>query len=269
MKFSIIMASYNQNKFVEQAIESVLNQTYKNFELIIIDGKSTDGTIDIINKYNNHKNIKIIIESDKGMYHARNKGLLIASGDIIGFLNTDDFYESTALANIAASFKSNENISLIYGITHIINSKGNIINKGGVEAYNKDYRIVNNRALPDPSTFFSRKDLSLIGLYDLSFKIVADWDFWQKAMILNLNIQNVENHIANYRVYDEALSYNPKFEQLRFLERKRLYKKYNKNILSKIIINMNYNHFIIRPLKKIPIINYLFYKMKSIIGDKV
>ena len=98
---SIITVVYNGEKTIEQTITSVSEQTYKNIEYIIVDGKSTDGTMQIVSKYKG-KIAKIICEKDKGIYDAMNKGISLAKGDIIGLLNADDFYEPDAIENIAA-----------------------------------------------------------------------------------------------------------------------------------------------------------------------
>lgn len=90
--FSVITPCYNSEKYIEQCIRSLMNQQYQNFEHIIIDGGSTDGTVDIIKKYENQYNMKWISEKDNGMYDAINKGFSMASGDIFSWLNSDDIY---------------------------------------------------------------------------------------------------------------------------------------------------------------------------------
>jgi glycosyltransferase involved in cell wall biosynthesis len=114
VKISIITVVYNNKDTIKDAIESVLNQTYKNIEYIIIDGGSTDGTIDIIKSYRD-KIDKFISEKDNGIYDAMNKGLKLASGDIVGILNSDDIYfNENVILNVVAKFEESKTDS-IYG----------------------------------------------------------------------------------------------------------------------------------------------------------
>ncbi len=262
MKFSIIMASYNQIDYIEQSILSVLDQTHQDFELIILDGMSTDGSQEIIQKFKNNKNVKIIIESDKGIYHARNKGLLLASGDIICFLNTDDYYEKNALEIMNNMFTNNESIDIIYGIINVIDKDGNYMRTYGDFEFNKERLIKKNIALPDQVTFFRRKSLSIIGLYDSTFTIIADWDFWQRAMSLNLKFISVKECLANYRYYEEALTFNPKFIKIRFQETNRLYYRYNTGCSSYFIVKSYFGYYIKRPLRQITFLNKLYKKIR-------
>ncbi len=260
MKFSIIMASYNQVDFIDQAIQSVLMQTYQNFELIIVDGMSNDGSRDMINRYKEYPNVKILIEKDKGLYHARNKGLLLATGDIISFLNTDDYYQEDALEQLLIHFKEHPKIDAFYGVINFIDKEGSFIKKYGDFEYDKLKQIREYIPLPDQSTFIRRKHLSYIGVYDSTFSIIGDWDFWVRAMVLDLNFKNIEIHIANYRDYDEALTSNPKFERIRFQEIRRLYRKYNDVCISSFIIRLYKWYYIVRPLKKVTFLSYLYTK---------
>ena len=113
-KISIITVVKNNAKDLENCILSVLNQNYKNFEHIIIDGKSTDGTIDIIKKYNS-KIYKWVSEEDNGLYDAMNKGINLATGDIIGILNSDDIFYENALYYVKEYFEKYSNIDFLFG----------------------------------------------------------------------------------------------------------------------------------------------------------
>lgn len=103
---SIITVVYNGEKYLEQTIQSVINQTYKNIEYIVIDGGSTDGTLDIIKKYEEHISYWVS-ESDKGLYDAMNKGIGVAKGELIGMINSDDWYELEAVEIMAEAYKNN------------------------------------------------------------------------------------------------------------------------------------------------------------------
>ena len=113
-KISIVMPCYNQVEFIEKSILSVLNQDYKNFELIIIDGGSNDGTIEIIKKYQDYISFWVS-EKDKGQSDALNKGFKLASGEIYGWLNSDDIYLPNAFHNLMLAFKNNLNKKIVFG----------------------------------------------------------------------------------------------------------------------------------------------------------
>ena len=113
MKVSIITVVYNRADVIRDTIESVLSQTYKNIEYIIIDGASTDGTMDVVNEYKD-KISKIISESDKGLYDAINKGIKEATGDVIGLIHSDDFYlDNLVVQRIVDTFKK-ENKDMLF-----------------------------------------------------------------------------------------------------------------------------------------------------------
>lgn len=157
-KITIITPTFNQGEFIEKSILSVLNQNYPNLEYIIIDGGSTDITIDIIKKYEN-KITYWVSEKDKGQSNAINKGLFKASGDIINWLNSDDFLEPNALHTIATIF-SNEMINVVAGYSSYIDELGtpiaNMKFRTSVNGKNI-FSIITNTSINQPSTFFRKK----------------------------------------------------------------------------------------------------------------
>lgn len=120
-KFSIITVCFNSEETIERTIISVLSQSYQNFEYIIVDGASTDGTLGIVEKYVEKypDKIKLISEKDDGIYDAMNKGIRVASGDLIGIVNSDDYYETDALENISETYDG-EKYEIVYGIIHCL-----------------------------------------------------------------------------------------------------------------------------------------------------
>ena len=114
MKISIITATYNSADTVEDTIKSIVGQTYPNVEYIIVDGGSTDGTLDIVNRYKD-RITRVISEKDNGIFDAFNKGIALTTGDIVGILNSDDFYaDSSVIQNVADKFKSSS-VDTVYG----------------------------------------------------------------------------------------------------------------------------------------------------------
>ena len=121
LKVSVITVCYNAEQHIEQAIQSVFSQTYKNIEYLIIDGKSTDGTLSIVNKYRARID-KIISEKDNGIYDAMNKGIQNASGDVMFFLNSDDrFYNYSIVETFVNKFSQDDKIGIVYGKVMPIN----------------------------------------------------------------------------------------------------------------------------------------------------
>lgn len=179
MKISVITATYNSGKTLRDTIESVLNQDYPDIEYIIIDGASKDNTTDIIREYECRFNgrLKWISEPDKGIYDAMNKGIAMATGDIVGILNSDDFYTSNnILATVASAFKNNS-IDAVYGDIHYVND--NDLKKCVRYYSSKAFKRWQMRLglMPAHPSFYCRKKLyEKYGGFDLSYKVAADFE---------------------------------------------------------------------------------------------
>lgn len=169
---SIITVVYNGEKYLEETIQSVINQSYNNIEYIIIDGGSTDGTLDIIKKYEDYIDYWIS-EKDYGLYHAMNKGIEASRGEIIGMINSDDYYFKDAFANVVGSYQNNSLDECIFcgDIMH-----GDILVKGW-----RQNNIKIGAFAPHPSMFVPKKIYDKIGVYKLQYKIASDYDFMYRA----------------------------------------------------------------------------------------
>jgi len=175
MKISIITTTYNSEKTVAETLESVLEQDYTDYEHIIVDGASKDSTMKIVKEYEKRYNgkLKYISEPDKGLYDAMNKGLEMATGDIIGLLNSDDKYaKNYVLSKIASSIKNSDGIhaNLLYMDPETMKkpvrkwiTKSTNIRKGNITAH--------------PTLYLKKEVYQEIGNYNLDYKIVADYDF--------------------------------------------------------------------------------------------
>ena len=203
MKISIITATFNSGKFIESCIKSILKQNYKKFEIIIIDGLSTDSTIKKIKTFlDKHNNIKFFSEKDLGIYHALNKGIEKANGDIIGFVHSDDLlYNKNVLSNIINVFK-NSNIDGVYGDLQYVEKK----NTNKVIRYwkSKDFKpnLINKGWTPPHPTLYLRKKVyEKHGLFDLNYKISSDYDFMTKIFMDNtFNFKYIPKVITKMRV---------------------------------------------------------------------
>jgi glycosyltransferase involved in cell wall biosynthesis len=171
---SIITISYNDKVGIEKTIQSVLNQSYVNVEYIVIDGDSTDGTIDVIKKYEN-KITSWISEKDSGISDAFNKGVNYAKGDWLIFMNSGDvFYSEDSLKEIVDSEILNSDLSLVYfGKTILTNDRGNN-HVFGNELDKK--KFTKRMTIPHQSTFFHPEYFKKYGLFDTKFKIAMDYE---------------------------------------------------------------------------------------------
>lgn len=172
---SIITPSYNQDRFIEETILSVLNQDYLHFEYIVIDGGSTDHTLDILKKYEGR--IKWISEKDQGQADAVNKGIRLAKGEIIGWLNSDDTYQPGCIKKVVDTFLMHPDAVLVYGNGYQMDQEGRekkkfIVNKMTLKKLSKINRLL------QPSIFFRKEPVEKIGYLDTSFHFVMDFELW-------------------------------------------------------------------------------------------
>lgn len=179
-KISVITPSYNQGQFIEETILSILGQNYPNLEYIIIDGASTDATLEVIKKY--QENIDIVIsEKDLGQSDAINKGFRLAKGEIICWLNSDDVFTDNALISIADIY-INEGFDFLYGDGikkyeyGLMKGRSKLIKIGLLKKDELTYRD----PLQQPSTFWSYSVLRKVGLLDESLHYAFDWEFFAR-----------------------------------------------------------------------------------------
>ena len=175
MKISIITVSYNSAKTIETTFESVLYQTYSNIEYIVVDGGSTDNTLKIAENYSEIITV-LVSEQDNGLYDAMNKGIKLATGDIIGLINSDDlFCDSDALNKVAKVFKKDKNLDSVYADLFYVNQKDiNKISRRWVTGVQREFKYGWHPAHP---TFYIKKTIyDKFGLFDLSFSLAADFE---------------------------------------------------------------------------------------------
>ncbi len=198
---SIITVCFNSAKTIRQTIESVLNQTYTNIEYILIDGKSTDNTVTIIEEYATQFATKGIVyrwisEPDSGIYDAMNKGIKMASGEWIGIINSDDWYELDACENIIKVVITESDAEIICGgVALIIEHKKKLYYK---EIFSSTHKIKYEMTIRHPATFI-RSSLYQQKLYNTSFKIAADWELLKHFFITKKKFYFINTILAKFR----------------------------------------------------------------------
>ena len=174
---TIVTPSYNQAPFLEATIRSVLEQDYPHIEYIIIDGGSTDGSLDIIKKYADRLAFWSS-EKDRGQTDAINKGFARATGDILAWINSDDTYEPGAIREAVEWMQAHPEMGLVYGDANFIDDDGKVI--GRFPAAQTDYRLLRRGYvhIPQQAAFFRRDLWQKVGPLDPSFFFAMDYDLW-------------------------------------------------------------------------------------------
>ncbi len=178
MKISIITISYNSAKTIGQTIDSVLSQRFKDFEYIIVDGVSTDETVDIIKEKEGlfGDNLSWISEPDKGIYDAMNKGISMARGEIVGILNSDDFYKTPYVLNTVNEYFEKEKCDAVYGDIEFVSPESNHVIRYWKSSPYVSGGFLQGWHLPHPSFFVKRSVYDQYGAFDTDFGISADFE---------------------------------------------------------------------------------------------
>lgn len=176
MKISVITVVYNNVDTIEAAIQSVIGQDYPGLEYIVVDGQSTDGTLDILEKYKSRIDV-FISEPDQGIYDAINKGIIKSSGEVIGLLHSDDLYaHRNVLSRVARAFQEHE-VDSVYGDLVYVkrHNLGKVVRSWQAGDFEKD-RFLKGWMPPHPTFFVKKRLFDKYGLYDASFKTAADYE---------------------------------------------------------------------------------------------
>lgn len=195
-KVSIITPTYNRGDLIENTIESVLNQSYENIEYIVVDGLSTDKTINILESYEKKGKLTYISRKDKGMYYAINDGIKMANGDIIAYLNSDDLYFPWTVQRAVEAFQGNDSLDMVYGdsmVLDLVNNKKYL----NIYASHKKYWLVTGGILCQPTVFLKKKVFNRVGYFNTEYNYLADCDFWLRVNSnWNLNIEKIDEIMA-------------------------------------------------------------------------
>ena len=212
-RISVITPSYNQAQFLERTILSVLHQAYPNLQYGIVDGGSTDGSIEIINKYRNQIDFAII-EKDRGQADALNKGMKRANGEIVCYINSDDTLLHNALNTVGKHFKDRPEDLWIIGDCLYIDEQGKVMiypetNTHRMVATDIDglaHVLIRNKPveMPQPGIFWKRSLLDRFGYFDETFHYTFDYDMWCRFLAAGLRPTIIHADLATYRIHDTS-----------------------------------------------------------------
>ncbi|MFZ5366042.1 MAG: glycosyltransferase family 2 protein [Patescibacteria group bacterium] len=240
-RISVVTPSFNQAKFIKRTIDSVLSQKYPDLEYIVMDGGSNDGTVEILKKYDN----KIIwrSEKDKGQGDAINKGLKLAKGEILAYLNSDDTLEPGALKLVADFFVKNPKVMWVFGKCRIIDENDREVRKAITTYKNFWLKRYNYKTLlildyiSQPAVFWRRRAYEEIGEFDIKEFWELDYDYWLR-LGKKYKPGFIDKYLANFRVHKKAKT---SIGIKHFLEEVEVAKKYTKN---PILIGLHYLNFL-------------------------
>lgn len=209
-KISVVTPSFNQGKFIEETILSVLDQNYPNLDFWVIDGKSTDNTVSILRKYSGK--LSWISEKDNNQTHAINKGLKRSKGEIVCYLNSDDILEKGALGKVAKYFGEHKNIFWVTGKCRVINETGEGVRSLitlykyiWLKLFRSHEALINVNYVSQPATFWRREIFSDVGFFNEKLNFTMDYDYWLRiSKIYPLGF--IDDYLASFRIHDQSKS---------------------------------------------------------------
>jgi len=211
---SVIIPVYNQTQFVGQAIDSVLAQTFTDYEIIVVNDGSTDETTQVLAQYTAH--IRVIHQANAGLSAARNSGLRVAKGEFIAFLDADDLWYSTALATLVTYLRHHPTTDLVCGAWDLIDETGSVIkppNKPSI--FQARVRANFLRAIATGNLFLvhallvRRKCFECCGTFDPTLKAVEDWDLWIRMAMHGHTVKMIDVPVAHYRRHSNCMTQDP------------------------------------------------------------
>jgi glycosyltransferase involved in cell wall biosynthesis len=195
---SIVTPSYNQGQFIRRTVESVLAQTYPNIEYIIVDGASTDETLDILRSYGDR--IRWISEPDSGQTEAINKGLQLVQGEIVGYLNSDDVLLPHAIETVVDHFRAHPECHLVYGEADYIDENDQVTGRYATAGYSFE-RLMWDCCVCQPAAYWRRAIMEVVGPFDEAFQYAMDYDYWIRIATSGFTIHHIHGTIAQSRLY--------------------------------------------------------------------
>lgn len=235
-KISVITPSYNQGHLIRETIDSVLNQNYPNLEYIVMDGGSTDNTVQVLKQYKGK--LDYVSKKDRGQTDAINQGIKKATGDILMYLNSDDIMLPNTLNTVGEYFNSHPDAMWLTGDYFIIDEKGKKI-QSFVANYKKVLRNIPifdvlsiANFIIQPSTFWRKELTKEIGIFDESLHLCMDYDYWMRT-IQKYPLHVLPNHFSLFRIHGTSKG-GTQYEK-QFNEEHQVLCRYNQNLLVRFV----------------------------------
>jgi len=197
-KITIVTPSYNQGQFLERTILSVLNQNYPKLEYMVVDGGSTDGSVDLIRKYERHL-AWWVSEKDEGQSHALNKGFSRATGDLVGWQNSDDIYLPGAFFRAAELYLREPQVDIWFGNRLDVDEQDNVIGEGRFVPFSVVGYLYEGMSLSNQSVFTRRTLFSRIGMLDQTLQVAMDYEFFLRAGLKGARFRRVPDYLGAIR----------------------------------------------------------------------
>lgn len=242
-KVSIVTPSYNQGKFIEQTILSVICQDYPNLEYILVDAASSDETSEVLERYQDHIDV-LIVEPDNGQSDALNKGFRRSTGEIMAYLNSDDCYANKeVISRVVALFAEHPEVEVIYGQRNSINEEGRFVYCHPYRPFNKEALYLSDY-IPQECTFWRRSIFERAGgQIDETFHFAMDYELWLRFLEYDAKFLSVEDYFGLFRTYREQKSIE-QWQTRGLPEISRLHNAYlQRYIPEKEMIDHYYDHF--------------------------
>lgn len=203
-RITVVTPSYNQGQYLEATIQSVLSQQYPNLEYLVIDGGSTDNTVEVIEKYADQL-AYWVSEKDRGQTDAINKGLRRGTGEVMGWLNSDDILLPGALHAIGQAFARDGKLMVVSGFRHFIDADGQFMNNW-IRGLPTEYHLRRRCILPQETVYWRREVWEKLGPLDENYRFCMDYEYWLRMLDAGYTIKLLPYYIGGFRQHDEAKS---------------------------------------------------------------
>jgi glycosyltransferase involved in cell wall biosynthesis len=207
VKISLVTISFNQARYLEQAIRSVLDQNYPKLEYIVVDPGSSDGSRDIIERYRD-RIAHIVYEPDQGPADGLNKGFVRAGGEIFGYLNSDDVLLPGAMARVAAAFQARPDADLIYGHGYVIGADGQVVARCRSDRFNLRRSAYGNSVIMQQATFWRRDAFMSVGGFNAANRLSWDGEFWIDLALAGRRFVRMNQYWACFRTHEASITHN-------------------------------------------------------------
>jgi len=197
---TIIVPSFNQGRFIRETLDSILTQDYRPIEVLVIDGASTDQTVEVLESFAGVSELKWWSEPDRGVADAVNKGIARAQGSIIGIQSSDDLYLPGAISAAAEFTQAHRDIALVYGDVELIDEHSAVIGRDGLDAFDLKHYLGRFTYIPQPSAFFRREVIEQVGGWREEVSYAADTDLWMRIAVRH-GVARLDRLMARYRYH--------------------------------------------------------------------